>query len=77
LVAKEEMNVKMVNGSACKIIGTGTVKVTKRDRMMCALEAVWYVPEVHYNVISIKMLTKKDAGSKCNKVSSQLAKETG
>jgi len=28
LVAKEERIVKMVDGSACKVIGTGTVKVT-------------------------------------------------
>ena len=31
LVAKEEEIVKMVDGSACEVIGTGTVKVTKRD----------------------------------------------
>jgi len=28
LVAKEEGNVKMVDGSACEVIGTGTINVT-------------------------------------------------
>ena len=31
LVAKEEGIVKMVDGSACEVIGTGTVKVTERN----------------------------------------------
>ena len=31
LVAKEEEIVKIVDGSACEVIGTGTVKVTGRD----------------------------------------------
>ena len=31
LAAKEEGIVKMVDGSACEVIGTGTVKVTGRD----------------------------------------------
>jgi len=35
----------MVNGSACEVIGTGTVKVIERDEMVRALEAVWYVPK--------------------------------
>ena len=43
MVAKEEETVKMVNGSACKVIDTGTVKITERDGMMRALEAVQYV----------------------------------
>ena len=30
LVAKEEGTFKMVDGSACEIIGTGTVKVTEK-----------------------------------------------
>jgi len=40
LVSKEEEIVKMVNHSAYKIIGTGTVKLIKRDGMMHALEVV-------------------------------------
>ena len=40
LFAKEEGAVIMVDGSACEVIGTGTVKVTKRDGTMRALEAV-------------------------------------
>jgi len=76
LVAKEEEIVKMVDGSACEVIGTGIVKVTERDGTMHALEAVQNVPEIRYNLIFISFSTKKDAGSKCNKASSQSAKET-
>ena len=59
LVAKEEGIVKMVDGSACKVIGTGTVKVTRRDGTMHALEAVQHVPEARCNLISIRMLDEK------------------
>ena len=51
LVAKEEGTVKMVDGSACEVISTGTVKVTERDGMVHALKVVWYVLEVWYNLI--------------------------
>ena len=77
LAIKEEEIVKIVDGSACEVIGTGTVKVTERDETMHALEAIWYVPEARYNPLSKGCSTKNDARSKCNKVSSQLAKETG
>ena len=77
LVAKEKRLVKMVDGSACEVIGIRTVKGTERDGMVRALEAVQYVPKALYNLISIGCSTKKDAGSKCNKASSQLTKETG
>jgi len=40
LVAKEEGIVKMVDGSACEVIGTRTVKVTERDVTVRALEAI-------------------------------------
>jgi len=43
LVAKDERIVKMVDGSACEVIGTGTVKVIGRDGTVRVLEAVWYV----------------------------------
>ena len=43
LVAKEERIVKMVDGSACEIIGTGTINIAERDGMVRALEAVWYI----------------------------------
>ena len=59
LIAKEEGIVKMVDGSACKVIGTGTVKVTGRDGTMRALEAAQYVPEALYNLISIRVLDKE------------------
>ena len=77
LVAKEEGIVKMVDGSACEVIETGIVKVIGRDGTVRALEAVRYVLEAWYNLISIRVLDKKDAGSKYNKASSQSAKETG
>jgi len=77
LVAKEEVTIKMVNGLTCEVISTGTVNVTERDRTVRALEVVWYVLETRYNLISIVCSTKKDAGSKCNKTSSQLATKKG
>jgi len=49
----------MVDGSACEVIDTGTVKVTGRDVTVRALEAVWYVPEARYNLISIKVLNEE------------------
>ena len=52
--------VKMVDSSACEVIDTGTVKVTKRNGTVCALEAVWYVPEAQYNPISIRVLGKEE-----------------
>jgi len=41
------------------VIGTGTVKITERDGTVRALEAVRYVPEIRYNLISIKVLDKE------------------
>jgi len=40
LIAKEERTIKMVDGSACKVIGTRIIKVTERDEMVHPLEAV-------------------------------------
>ena len=57
--AKEEGTVKMVDGSVCKIIGTRTVKVIERDGMVHVLEAVLYIPEARYNLISICVLHKE------------------
>jgi len=56
MVAKEKGTVKIVIDSACEVISTGTINVTSRDGMVCALEAVWYVPEALYNLISIRVL---------------------
>ena len=53
LVVKEEGTVKMVDGSTCEVISTVTVNVTYRDGTVRALEAVRYVPEAWYNLISI------------------------
>ena len=44
----------MVDGSACEVIDTGTVKVTRRDGIVRALEVVQYVLEARYNLISIR-----------------------
>ena len=64
------------DGSACEVNDTGTVKVTGRDRTVHVLEAVRYVPEAWYNLISIKVLDDEGCWTKCNKASSQSAKET-
>ena len=69
LVAKKEGTVKMVDGSACEVISTGTVKVKERDVPVYSRGGP-YVPEARYNLISIGVLDKKGAGSKCNKASS-------
>jgi len=42
------------------VITTGTVNVTKRDEMVCALEAVQYVLEARYNLISIGVLDEEE-----------------
>ena len=59
LIEKEEATVKVVVGSACKVIGTETVKVTERDEMVHALEVIQYVLEACYNLISIWVLDKE------------------
>jgi len=59
LIVKEEGIVKVVDGSACEVIGTGTIKVTGRDGTMRALEAVRYILEARYNLISIRMLDEE------------------
>jgi len=59
LVAKKEETFEIVDGSACKIIGTGTITVTRRNGTVRALEAVRYVPEARYNLISISILDKE------------------
>ena len=56
LVAKEEGTVKMVDDSVCEIIGTGKVNITDIGETMHALEAVQYVQEAPYNLISIGVL---------------------
>ena len=66
----------MVDGSACEVIGTGTVKVTGRDKTVRALEAVRYVPEARYNLISIRVLDEKGCRIQVQKASSQSAKKT-
>ena len=40
MVAKEEGIVKMVDGSACEVIGTGIVNIREIDVTVHALEAV-------------------------------------
>jgi len=60
LVAKKKGIVKMVDDSTYEVIGIGTIKVTERDEIMRALEAVWYVPEARYNLISTKVLDEEE-----------------
>jgi len=67
----------MMDGSACQVIGTRTIKIIKRDGMVCFMEVVWYVPEAWYDLISKGCSMKKDVRSKCTKTSLQLANETG
>jgi len=46
LVVKEEGIVKMVDGSLARSLALGrSLALTERDGTVCALEAVWYVPE--------------------------------
>ena len=59
MAAKEKVIVKMVDGSACEIIDTGTFKVTERGGMVPALEAIRYVPEARYNLISIRVIDEE------------------
>ena len=49
----------MVDSSACEVISTRTVKVTRRDGIVHALEAVRYVREAQYNLISIRVLDEE------------------
>ena len=53
------LSIKIVDSSACEDIGTESVKVTERDGTVCALEAVWYVPEARYNLTSIRVLDEE------------------
>jgi len=55
LDAKKEGTIKMVDGSACEVIGIGIINITKRNGTMHALETVRYVLEARYNLISIKV----------------------
>ena len=56
LIAKEEGIAKMMDGSACKVIGIGTINVASRDGTVCALETVRHVMEARHNLISIGVL---------------------
>jgi len=48
-----------VDGSACEVIATGTIKITEREGTVRALEAVRYVPEARYNLISIGVIDEE------------------
>ena len=60
VVAKEKETVKMVDGSACEVIDTRIINVTRRDGTMRAMEAVQYVLEARYNLISIGVLDEEE-----------------
>ena len=59
LATKEKGIVKMVDGSAYKVISTGIVKVTERDEMVCVLKTVRYVSKAWYNLIFIRVLDEE------------------
>ena len=59
LLAKEEGIVKMMDDSACGVIGTRAVKVTERNGTVRVLKAIRYVPEARYNLISIRVLDEE------------------
>ena len=44
-VVKKKETVKIVDGSACEVTGTGTVNITCRDGTVHALEVVCYILE--------------------------------
>ena len=67
LVAKKKGIVKIVDCSACEVIDTGTINVTRRDGTVRALEAVRYVPEARYNLIFIGMFDKEGCQSQATK----------
>ena len=58
LVSKEEVIVKMVVDSTCKVINTRIVNVTCKDGLVCALEVIWYISEAQY-LISIGVLDEE------------------
>ena len=74
--AKKEGIVKMVDGLVCEVINTRTVKVTERDMIVRALEAVQYVLETHYNLISIRVLDEEGYQIQVQQGIITLAKET-
>jgi len=49
----------MVDDSACEVIETEAVKVIGRDGTVHALEAIRYVPEARYNLISIRVFDEE------------------
>ena len=59
LVVKKKWIVKMVDGLISEVINTGKVKVTGRDEIVCALEAIGHVSEARYYLISIRVLDEK------------------
>ena len=59
LVVKEEGTIKIVDGSTCKVISTGTINVTCKVETVRALEAVWYISEARCNLIFIEVLDEE------------------
>jgi len=77
LIGKKKETVKMVDGSAREVIGTGTANVTGIDGTMHTLEAIWYVPEAWYNLISIGMLDEKGCRIQVQQGVFTVVKKTG
>jgi hypothetical protein len=55
----EEGTVRMVDGSTCRVMGTGTVKIKGKDGTVRALAKVRYVPEARCNLISMGVLDEE------------------
>ena len=55
----EEGTVKMVDGSTCRVMGTGTVKINVKDGTVRALAKVRYVPKARCNLISMGVLDEE------------------
>jgi len=67
----------MVDGSACEVIDIGTINIIGRDGMVHALEAIQYVSEARYNLISEEVLDEEECWIQVQQGSPQLAKKTG
>ena len=49
-----------MDGSTYEFINTGTIKVTERDWMARALEAIQYILEARYNLIFMWVLDEEE-----------------
>ncbi len=52
-------NVLMENGTTCKVLGVGTVKIRIRNGVVRTLASVRHVPDLKWNLISLGTLDSK------------------